>query len=184
MNVERTAIADVLVIEPKVFGDERGFFMESFNQRKFDEAIGHHVEFVQDNLSRSVKGVLRGLHYQVPPHAQGKLVQVVCGAVFDVAVDLRRNSPTFARWVGVELSETNHRALWLPPGMAHGFLVLSDRADFGYKTTAYYAPDAERTLCWNDPTLAIAWPLNGFVPNLSAKDRAGQPFESGMHTCD
>jgi len=170
MKVERTAIADVLVLEPKVFGDERGFFMESFNQRAFDEAVGRHVEFVQDNHSRSVRGVLRGLHYQLPPHAQGKLVRVTQGSVFDVAVDLRRTSPTFGRWAGVELSGQNHRQLWLPPGMAHGFLVLSETADFLYKTTDFYVPAAERAIRWDDPQLGIAWPALGVAPSLSAKD--------------
>ena len=170
MKIERTAIPDVLRIEPKVFGDERGFFMESFNQKAFDDAVGHHVAFVQDNHSRSAKGVLRGLHYQLPPHAQGKLVRVVSGAVFDVAVDMRRSSATFGQWVGDELSASNHRQLWIPPGFAHGFLVLSDTADFLYKTTDYYAPQSERAVCWGDPRLAIAWPDIGAAPTLSAKD--------------
>jgi len=170
MKIERTAIPDVLRIEPKVFGDERGFFMESFNQKAFDDAVGHHVAFVQDNHSRSAKGVLRGLHYQLPPHAQGKLVRVVSGAVFDVAVDMRRSSATFGQWVGDELSASNHRQLWIPPGFAHGFLVLSDTADFLYKTTDYYAPQSERAVCWDDPRLAIAWPDIGAAPTLSAKD--------------
>jgi dTDP-4-dehydrorhamnose 3,5-epimerase len=167
----------VLILEPKVFGDERGFFMESFNQRAFDEAVGRHVEFVQDNHSRSAKGVLRGLHYQLPPYAQGKLVRVTQGRVFDVAVDVRRSSPTFGRWVGVELSGENHRQLWLPPGMAHGFVVLSDSADFLYKTTDYYAQAAEACIRWEDPDLAVAWP--GTPPFVvSAKDAAGIPFAS------
>jgi dTDP-4-dehydrorhamnose 3,5-epimerase len=169
MKVTPTAIPDVLILEPKVFGDERGFFMESFNQRAFDEAVGRHVEFVQDNHSRSAKGVLRGLHYQLPPHAQAKLVRVVQGRVFDVAVDLRRSSPTFKRWVGVELSSENHRQLWLPEGMAHGFVVLSESADFLYKTTDYYAPSAEGCVRWDDPDLAIAWPFDT-AASLSAKD--------------
>jgi len=174
MNIIRTAIPDVLILEPKVFGDARGFFIESFNQQAFDEATGTHHQFVQDNHSRSAKGVLRGLHYQLPPHAQGKLVRVVQGAVFDVAVDIRKSSATFGQWVGVELSAENHRQLWVPPGFAHGFVVLSDTADFLYKTTDYYAPQYERCIAWNDPTLAIAWPDLGMRPTLSAKDGAGK----------
>jgi len=170
MNVRSTAIPDVLVIEPKVFGDARGFFYESFNQKAFDAAVGTAVAFVQDNHSRSARGVLRGLHYQVGEHAQGKLVRVVRGAVFDVAVDIRRDSPTFGRWVGMELSEANHTQLWIPPGLAHGFLVLSESADFLYKATNYYAPAAERSIRWDDEKLAIAWPLAGKPPVLSAKD--------------
>jgi len=172
MKVTATAIPDVLVIEPKVFGDARGFFYESFNQKAFDEAIGRHVEFVQDNHSRSAKGVLRGLHYQIE-QPQGKLVRAVRGSVFDVAVDIRRSSPTFGRWVGEELSESNHKQLWIPPGFAHGFLVLTDAAEFLYKTTNYYAPAHERCIAWNDPTLAIDWPLGGAMPLLSAKDATG-----------
>lgn len=172
MKVTPTAIADVLILEPKVFGDERGFFFESFNQKAFDEAAGAHVEFVQDNHSRSAKGVLRGLHYQLPPHAQGKLVRVVRGSVFDLAVDVRRSSPSFGRWVGVELSEANYRQLWLPPGFAHGFLVTSDSADFLYKTTGFYEPRAERSIRWDDPRLAIAWPEAALPPTLSGKDAA------------
>ena len=172
MKVTPTAIAGVLILEPKVFGDERGFFMESFNQKAFDEAVGRHVEFVQDNHSRSAKGVLRGLHYQLPPHAQGKLVRVTSGRVFDVAVDVRRSSPSFGKWVGVDLSGENHRQLWLPEGMAHGFLVLSESADFLYKTTGYYAPAAEGSLRWDDPQVGIAWPLEGATPTLAAKDAA------------
>ena len=170
MKVTPTAIDGVLILEPAVHGDARGFFFESFNQKAFDEALGHTVTFVQDNHSRSRRGVLRGLHYQMPPHAQGKLVRVTDGAVFDVAVDLRRDSATFGRSVGVELTAENHRQLWLPPGMAHGFLVLSDRADFLYKTTDYYAPSAERSLLWSDPALNIAWPDLGAPPTLAAKD--------------
>jgi len=184
MKVTPTAIPDVLILEPKVFGDERGFFMESFNQRVFDEAVGRHVEFVQDNHSRSAKGVLRGLHHQLPPHAQGKLVRVVQGRVFDVAVDVRHASPTFGQWVGVELSGENRRQLWLPEGMAHGFLVLSASADFLYKATDYHAPGSERTLQWDDPTLSIVWPLEGLLPILSVKDRAGQPFDRGLRADD
>lgn len=172
MKVTPTAIPDVLILEPRVFGDERGFFMESFNQKAFDDAVGRHVDFVQDNHSRSGKGVLRGLHYQVQ-QPQGKLVRVTRGAVFDVAVDIRRGSPTFGQWAGVELSEGNHRQFWVPPGFAHGFLVLSDSADFLYKTTDYYAPAHERSIAWNDAELAIAWPDPGAPPVLSAKDAAG-----------
>lgn len=167
-----TAIADVVIFEPKVFGDTRGFFFESFNSRVFAEATGLQLNFVQDNHSRSAKGVLRGLHYQaVQP--QGKLVRVVRGSVFDVAVDIRKTSPTFGKWVGVELSEANQRQLWVPPGLAHGFLVTSDSADFLYKTTDYYAPEHERCLAWNDPAIGIDWPLNGDQPLLSAKDASG-----------
>jgi dTDP-4-dehydrorhamnose 3,5-epimerase len=172
MKVTPTPIDGVLIFEPKVFGDERGFFMESFNQRSFNDAVGHEVSFVQDNHSRSAKGVLRGLHFQLPPHAQGKLVRVTQGAVFDVAVDIRVHSPTFGQWVGLELSGQNHKQLWIPAGLAHGFLVISESADFLYKTTDYYAPQAEGCIRWDDPQLAIAWPLNGLVPSLSAKDAA------------
>lgn len=171
MKVTATAIADVLIIEPKVFGDSRGFFFESFNQREFNAATGTDLSFVQDNHSRSEKGVLRGLHYQLG-QPQGKLVRVVRGAVFDVAVDIRPGSPTFGKWFGMELNENDNRQLWVPPGLAHGFLVLSDSADFLYKTTDYYAPTLERCIAWNDPTLGIAWPLEG-EPQLSAKDRLG-----------
>lgn len=180
MNVEHTAIDGVLILRPKVFGDERGFFMESFNQQRFDEAVGRPTAFVQDNHSRSTKGVLRGLHYQLAPHAQGKLVRVTRGSVFDVAVDIRRGSPTFGQWVGVELSEENHRQLWLPAGMAHGFLVTSDSADFLYKATDYYAPAAERCIHWDDPELAIGWPDVGLAPTVSAKDAQGSPFREAV----
>jgi dTDP-4-dehydrorhamnose 3,5-epimerase len=178
MKVTATAIPGVLILEPKVFGDERGFFMESFNQRAFNDAVGHEVNFVQDNHSRSGKGVLRGLHYQVAPHAQGKLVRVTQGSVFDVAVDLRRDSPTFGHWAGVELSGENHRQLWLPAGMAHGFLVTGDSADFLYKTTDYYAPQAEKSLRWDDEELAIQWPHGGTAPIVSGKDAQGSSFSS------
>jgi dTDP-4-dehydrorhamnose 3,5-epimerase len=171
MQVTPTAIPDVLLIEPKVFGDARGFFFESFNEDTFFQATGLDLQFVQDNHSRSAKDVLRGLHYQIE-QAQGKLVRVVRGAVFDVAVDIRRSSPTFGQWVGEELSEDNHRQLWVPPGFAHGFLVLSDSADFLYKTTDYYAPEFERCIAWNDATIGIQWPLQD-EPRLSAKDQAG-----------
>jgi dTDP-4-dehydrorhamnose 3,5-epimerase len=176
MQVTRTLIDGLLILEPRVFGDARGFFLESFNQKAFDAAVGSEIRFVQDNHSRSSQGVLRGLHYQLPPHAQGKLVRVTQGAVFDVAVDLRRSSPSFGRWFGIELSGQNHRQLWLPPGMAHGFLVTSDSADFLYKTTAYYAPEAERCVRWDDPALAIEWPALGRAPLLAAKDAAAPLF--------
>ena len=172
MRVTPTDLPEVLVLEPAVHGDERGFFLESFNQRAFDAAAGRHVAFVQDNHSRSRRGVLRGLHYQLPPHAQGKLVRVVRGRVFDVAVDMRRSSPRFGQWVGVELSGENHRQLWIPPGFAHGFLVLSDEADFLYKTTDYYAPECEAAVRWDDPALAIAWPGAFGAIQVSAKDAA------------
>ena len=167
MKATRLAIPEVVLIEPKVFGDARGFFFESYNQRAFNEATGTDFQFVQDNHSRSAKGVLRGLHYQLR-QPQGKLVRVVQGAVFDVAVDIRKSSPTFGQWVGVELSADNHRQLWVPPGFAHGFLVLSESAEFLYKTTDYYAPQHERCIAWNDPQLAIAWPDIGMAPLLSA----------------
>ena len=172
MNVLKTAIEGVLIFEPKLFGDARGFFMESFNQKIFDDAVGGHTAFVQDNHSRSAKGVLRGLHFQRAPHAQGKLVRCAAGAVFDVAVDIRRDSPTFGQWVGVELNAENQRQLWIPAGLAHGFLVLSESADFLYKTTDYYAPQAEGAVRWDDPDLAIAWPDVGMTPLLSGKDTA------------
>ena len=171
MKATRLAIPDVVLIEPKVFGDDRGFFMESFNQRAFNAATGTDHRFVQDNHSRSGRGVLRGLHYQIR-QPQGKLVRVTSGAVFDVAVDLRKSSPTFGQWVGAELSDDNHHQLWVPPGFAHGFLVLSNSADFLYKTTDYYAPEHERSLAWNDTDLAIAWPDVGATPTLSGKDAA------------
>jgi len=171
MKVTSTAIPDVLIIEPKVFGDARGFFFESFNQQAFNNATGLRVNFVQDNHSRSAQGVLRGLHYQLQ-QPQGKLVRVVRGAVFDVAVDIRQSSPTFGQWVGVELSEDNHKQLWVPAGFAHGFLVLSESADFLYKTTDYYAPAHERCIAWNDTEVGIVWPSD-IAPQLSAKDQTG-----------
>lgn len=171
MNVITTAIPDVLILEPKVFGDARGFFMESFNARAFKEITELDLNFVQDNHSRSQQGVLRGLHYQIQ-QPQGKLVRVARGAVFDVAVDIRKSSPTFGQWVGVELTEDNHRQLWVPPGFAHGFVVLSETADFLYKTTDYYAPEYERCILWSDAELAIDWHYVG-EPLLSAKDKAG-----------
>ena len=169
MKATRLAIPDVVLIEPKVFGDDRGFFLESFNQRAFDEATGTSHQFVQDNHSRSSRGVLRGLHYQIQ-NPQGKLVRVVNGAVFDVAVDMRKSSPTFGQWVGAELSADNRHQLWVPPGFAHGFLVLSVFADFLYKATDYYAPEHERSVAWNDPSIDIAWPNAGTAPTLSSKD--------------
>lgn len=171
-TVTKTAIPDVLILEPKVFGDARGFFYESFNARDFAQATGLEVSFVQDNHSKSAKGVLRGLHYQIQ-HAQGKLVRVVQGEVFDVAVDLRRASPTFGQWVGVHLSADNHRQLWVPPGFAHGFVVLSESAEFLYKTTDYWYPEHERSLLWNDPAVGIKWPVDG-QPLLAAKDAEGK----------
>ena len=174
MNIVRTEIPDVLIIEPKVFGDTRGFFFESFNQRQFEQLTGFAPHFVQDNHSRSARGVLRGLHYQIQ-QPQGKLVRVIAGEVFDVCVDLRRSSPTFGKSVCVSLSAENHRQLWIPPCFAHGFLVTSESADFVYKTTDYYAPEHERALLWNDAALAIPWPLEG-EPLLSAKDKAGVPL--------
>lgn len=171
MNVVNTAIPDLLILEPRVFGDARGFFMESFNARAFQEATGLDVDFVQDNHSRSTRGVLRGLHYQIQ-QPQGKLVRVTRGKVWDVAVDIRKSSLTFGKWVGTELSEDNQHQLWVPPGFAHGFIVLSESADFLYKTTDYYAPQHERSIAWNDPVIGIEWPA-GLLPILSAKDSAG-----------
>jgi dTDP-4-dehydrorhamnose 3,5-epimerase len=169
LKLIQTAIPDVLIIEPKVFGDQRGFFYESFNRRQFASLIGRDVDFVQDNHSRSEKNVLRGLHYQIK-QPQGKLVRVIQGTVFDVAVDIRKSSPTFGRHVSVELSAENQRMLWVPEGFAHGFLVTSPSAEFLYKTTAYYAPEFERSIAWNDPALSIAWPIQG-APSLSVKDQ-------------
>jgi dTDP-4-dehydrorhamnose 3,5-epimerase len=170
MKAIDTAIPDVKIIEPTVFADDRGFFLESFNQAKFETAIGRSAAFVQDNHSRSGKGVLRGLHYQLPPHAQAKLVRVVAGEVYDVAVDIRRSSPTFGQWVGVFLSEENKRQLWIPEGFAHGFLTLSDRVEFLYKTTNYYAPESDRGIRWDDPKIAIDWKTVGAL-TLSTKDQ-------------
>jgi dTDP-4-dehydrorhamnose 3,5-epimerase len=175
MKVTATAIPDVLIIEPRVFGDERGFFFESFNQQAFDEAVGSKIVFVQDNHSKSAKNVLRGLHYQLQPKAQGKLVRVVQGEVFDVAVDIRKESLTFGKWVGEVLSAENKKQMWIPPGFAHGFLTLSESAEFLYKTTDYYSPEHERSLCWDDSDIAIQWPLLG-NPLLSAKDSAAERF--------
>ncbi|WP_293764876.1 dTDP-4-dehydrorhamnose 3,5-epimerase [uncultured Aquitalea sp.] len=176
MNVIDTAIPAVKIIEPAVFGDERGFFFESFNQARFDSALGESITFLQDNHSSSVRGVLRGLHYQLAPHAQGKLVRCSAGEIFDVAVDIRRGSPTFGQHVAVALSADNKRQLWIPPGFAHGFLTLSEKAEVQYKASAYWNVNAERSILWNDPQLDIAWPLNGIEPVLSGKDAAGERF--------
>ena len=175
MNVVETTLPGVLIIEPKVFGDERGFFYESFNAQAFEEATGLKRQFVQDNHSRSQKGVLRGLHYQVE-HAQGKLVRVTAGEVLDVAVDIRRSSPHFGQWASVRLSADNNRQLWIPPGFAHGFVVLSEHAEFLYKTTDYYTPSAERCIRWDDPDLNIDWQLTA-TPTLSAKDQNGKSLK-------
>ncbi|WP_368157173.1 dTDP-4-dehydrorhamnose 3,5-epimerase [Aeromonas sp. R10-2] len=174
MNVIKTAIPDVLIFEPKVFDDERGFFFESFNHKLFEEAVGYPVTFVQDNHSKSSKGVLRGLHYQLPPHAQGKLVRCVAGEVFDVAVDIRKSSPTFGQWVGVHLSGENKRQLWIPEGFAHGFVTLSETAEFLYKTTNYYHPQSDRSILWSDEKLSIHWPSKKTV--LSKKDELAAFF--------
>ena len=178
MNIIETAIPGVLIIEPRVFGDDRGFFMESWNQRTF-EAAGLEIDFVQDNHSRPSRGVLRGLHYQ-SPGPQGKLVRVTAGAVFDVAVDMRRSSPSFGKWVGVELSAANKRMLWVPEGMAHGFLCLEDNTDFLYKCRGSYDPANEHSLLWNDPVIGIDWPLDGITPQLAAKDMAGKPLADAV----
>lgn len=178
MKVIETKIPGLLIIEPRVFGDERGFFFESFNEKAFAEATGVAPNFVQDNHSKSVKGVLRGLHYQLPPKAQGKLVRVVQGEVFDVAVDIRKGSSTYRQWVGEVLSADNKKQLWIPPGFAHGFLTLSDTAEFLYKTTDYWSPEHERAIIWNDETLDIQWPLNGMTPTLAAKDAAAVAFNA------
>ena len=175
MQANKLAIPDVVLFTPKVFGDERGFFFESFNAHVFSQATGLQPDFVQDNHSRSIRGVLRGLHYQLPPHPQGKLVRVVQGEVFDVAVDIRRSSPTFGRWVGEILSADNKCQLWIPPGFAHGFITLSETAEFLYKTTDFYAPDCERCIAWNDLTIGINWPFTE-TPSLSAKDQLGLPL--------
>lgn len=172
MHAIPLAIADVFLFTPKLFGDERGFFFESFNANIFSEVAGVRPDFVQDNHSRSVKGVLRGLHYQLPPHAQGKLVRVVQGEVFDVAVDIRRSSPTFGKWVGAVLSAENKNQLWIPPGFAHGFVTLSETAEFLYKTTEFYSPGSERCIAWDDSAIAIEWPID-FTPSLSSKDLHG-----------
>ncbi|RII27578.1 MAG: dTDP-4-dehydrorhamnose 3,5-epimerase [Geobacter sp.] len=180
MQATKLEIPEVVLFEPKVFGDERGFFFESFNNRVFEQATGLKRNFVQDNHSRSAKNVLRGLHYQIQ-HSQGKLVRVIRGEVFDVAVDIRKSSPTFGRWVGAYLSEENKRQLWVPEGFAHGFLVLSDMAEFLYKTSDFWYPEYERSILWNDPTIAIAWPLEAQTPLLAAKDAAGALFEKAEY---
>ena len=176
MQVIPTPLPGVMIVEPKVFGDDRGFFFESFNQRAFDAAVGTHIEFVQDNHSRSMRGVLRGLHYQLDPHAQGKLVRVVRGSAFDVAVDIRRSSRTFGQWFGLTLDGKSSKQLWIPPGFAHGFLALEDDTHFLYKTTDYYAKDCERAIAWNDGTLRIDWPDLGMSPLLAPKDAAAPPL--------
>jgi len=173
-----TDLPEVLVIEPTVFRDERGFFMESYNEARFDEAVGAKVRFAQDNHSRSTKGVLRGLHYQLPPHAQGKLVRAVVGEIFDVAVDIRRSSPNFRKWTGVHLSAENFRQLWIPEGFAHGFLTISDVAEVLYKASSFYAPAAEHSIAWDDPQLEIYWPLEGLSPLLAPKDAAAPRLSS------
>jgi len=183
MKITQTNLPEVLIVEPRLFGDARGFFTESWNEQVFNQAVGQEVRFVQDNHSRSARGVLRGLHYQMAPHTQGKLVRVVKGAVFDVAVDMRRSSPNFGRWAGVELSEDNHRQLWVPPGFAHGFLVLSESADFLYKTTDFYAPQSEACVRWDDPAIGIQWPDAGVVPRLAEKD-AKAPLLAEAKTFD
>ncbi len=175
MKITPTRLKDVVILEPHVYGDARGFFIESYNAQLVREALGDNVDFVQDNHSRSARGVLRGLHYQIK-QPQGKLVRVVKGRIFDVAVDMRRSSPTFKQWEGIELSEDNYRQLWVPPGFAHGFVVLSDSADVLYKTTDYYAPQHERSLSWNDPTVAVEWPID-FAPILSARDVGGLSWD-------
>ncbi len=175
MDVKKLAIPEVILFTPRVFGDDRGFFFESFNTQVFEQATGLQADFVQDNHSKSQRGVLRGLHYQLPPHAQGKLVRVVQGEVFDVAVDIRQSSPHFGQWVGEVLSAENKYQLWIPPGFAHGFITLSETAEFLYKTTDFYAPQAERSIIWNDPRIAIQWHFNG-TPLLSAKDQQSVPL--------
>lgn len=177
MQAVKTAVDGVLVLEPKVFGDARGFFYESFNRQAFEAATGLSVDFVQDNHSKSAQGVLRGLHFQLAPHAQGKLVRVIQGEVFDVAVDIRKDSPTYGKWHGEFLSAENRKQMWIPAGLAHGFLVVSETAEFLYKTTDYYAPELERCLRWDDARLNIAWPLHGQQPQLSAKDAQGLAFD-------
>jgi len=183
MKITPTNLPEVLIVEPRVFGDARGFFTESWNEQVFNQAVGQQIRFVQDNHSRSARGVLRGLHYQMAPHTQGKLVRVVKGAVFDVAVDMRRASPNFGCWAGVELTEDNHRQLWVPPGFAHGFLVLSESADFLYKTTDFYAPQAEACVRWDDPAIGVQWPEVGVTPLLAEKD-AKAPLLAEAKTFD
>jgi len=182
MNIIKTKIPDALIFEPKVFGDDRGFFMESFNQSLFNQAVGHNINFIQDNHSKSSKNVLRGLHYQLQPHAQGKLVRCVVGEVYDVAVDVRKGSKHYGEWVGVNLSAENKKQLWIPEGFAHGFYVLSDTAEFVYKTTNYYSPEHERSILWSDTDLNIEWPiLNGCQPVVSTKDLNGNAFKNSEY---
>jgi dTDP-4-dehydrorhamnose 3,5-epimerase len=183
IQITPTALPEVLIVEPKVFGDARGFFTESWNEARFNEATGNTLRFVQDNHSRSARGVLRGLHYQLHPHAQGKLVRCVAGAVFDVAVDMRKSSANFGKWVGVELTAENQKQLWIPPGFAHGFVVVSETADFLYKTTDYYAPQAEGCVRWDDPAIGIQWPALGLTPVLADKD-AKAPLLANAKTFD
>lgn len=183
ITITPTALPEVMVVEPKVFGDARGFFTESWNEHRFNEATGNSLRFVQDNHSRSSRGVLRGLHYQLHPHAQGKLVRCVAGAVFDVAVDMRKSSANFGRWVGVELTAENQKQMWIPPGFAHGFVVVSETADFLYKTTDYYAPQCEGCVRWDDPTIGINWPELGMAPLLAEKD-AKAPLLAEAKTFD
>ena len=178
MKATPTKIPDVFVIEPRVFGDDRGFFFESFNEKAFNAATGNSLPFVQDNHSKSVRGVLRGLHYQLPPKAQGKLVRVIQGEVFDVAVDIRKDSPTYGQWVAEVLSADNKKQMWIPPGFAHGFLTLSDSAEFLYKTTDYWSPEHERAIKWDDASLNIPWPLHGLLPTLAAKDAVGAAYNA------
>ena len=184
MNIIDTQISAVKIIEPAVFGDARGFFFERFKKDKFNQAVGYDVEFVQDTHSRSAKGVLRGLHYQLPPHPQGKLVRCVVGEVFDVAVDIRKSSPTFGQWVGVHLSADNKRQLWIPPGFAHGFLTLSEHAEFLYKTTDYWAKDCEQAIIWNDPSIGIQWPAFDGQPLLSDKDQQAPKLSEQLYLFD
>lgn len=184
MRIIQTEISDVLLFEPRVFGDDRGFFFESFNHRRFEQTIGHSVTFVQDNHSKSNRGVLRGLHFQAPPYAQGKLVRCVSGEVFDVAVDIRHGSPSFGKWVGFHLSAENKRQLWIPEGFAHGFVTLSETAEFLYKTTEYYHPESETSIVWNDTTLNISWPISNV--QLSQKDQMAMTLSSyveAMNKC-
>lgn len=181
MKIIDTKIPELKIIEPAVFGDARGFFFESFNQTKFESAVGYTVNFVQDNHSRSARGVLRGLHYQLPPHPQGKLVRCVVGEVFDVAVDIRKSSPTFGQWVGVHLSAENKRQFWIPAGFAHGFLTLSEHAEFLYKTTDYWAKDCEQAIIWNDPQVGIEWPAFDGQPLLSEKDQQAPTLSEQVH---
>ncbi|WP_447738173.1 dTDP-4-dehydrorhamnose 3,5-epimerase [Aeromonas veronii] len=180
MNITKTSIPEVVIIEPRVFSDDRGYFFESFNRQQFEDVIGYAVDFVQDNHSKSIRNVLRGLHFQRSPNEQGKLVRCISGEVFDVAVDIRKSSPTFGKWVGVSLSAENNRQLWIPEGFAHGFIVLSDQAEFLYKTTSYYNPKLESSILWSDPDLNIAWPSE--IPILSEKDKNAQSWNEFIHS--